>query len=83
MQKIGPFGKSGKGFLAHPKWAERFLRTQKNFFANEQNAMKAQQNRPKTEERRAFENLSAHFGYTENPSRQSKKDGVLQMNCNL
>jgi hypothetical protein len=42
MRKIGPFRKSGKGFSAHPKWAERFLRTQKNFFASK-NTMKAQQ----------------------------------------
>jgi hypothetical protein len=68
--------------LAHPKSAERFLRTKKNFFANK-NAMKAQQKRPKTEERRAFENFLAHFGCAENPSRQSKNNGVLQMNCNL
>jgi hypothetical protein len=38
---------------------------QKNFFSNK-NALKAQQNRPKTEERRAFENLLAHFGCAEN-----------------
>jgi hypothetical protein len=55
---------------------------QKNFFANK-NAMKAQQKRPKTEERKAFENLSAHYGCAKKSSRQSKKDGVLQMNCNL
>jgi hypothetical protein len=67
-------------FSAHPKRAERFFRMQKN-----KNALKAQQNRPKTEERRAFENLLAHFGCAENPkpSVLSKKDGVLQMNCNL
>jgi hypothetical protein len=35
--------------------------------------MKAQQKRPKMEERRAFENLLAHFECAENPSCQSKK----------
>jgi hypothetical protein len=34
--------------------------------------MKAQQKQPKTEERRAFENLLGHF-VCENPSRRSKK----------
>jgi hypothetical protein len=42
--------------------AKRFFRTQKNFFSNK-NAMKVQQKRPKTQERRAFENLSAHFAF--------------------
>jgi hypothetical protein len=50
--------KEWERFFAHPKWAKRFLRTQKNFFANK-TAMKAQQKQPKTEERRAFENVSA------------------------
>jgi hypothetical protein len=45
--------KEQKGFLAHPKRAERFFRTQKNFFLNK-NTIKVQQKRPKTEERRAL-----------------------------
>jgi hypothetical protein len=57
--------KEQKGFLAHPKKAERFFRTQKNFFLNK-NTIKVQRKRPKTEERRAFENLSVHFGCAEN-----------------
>jgi hypothetical protein len=65
--------------LAHPKPAKRFFRTQKNFFLNK-NTIKVQQKRPKTEERRAFENLSVHFGCAENLSALSEKDGVLQMN---
>jgi hypothetical protein len=76
MGKIGPFRKSRKVFLAHPKWAERFFRTQKNFFSNK-NAMKVkkkvQQKRPKTQERRAFENLSAHFECAENLSSIPKR----------
>jgi hypothetical protein len=80
--KIWSIWKEQKGFSAHPKWAERCFRTQKSFFPNK-NAMKAQQKRPKTEERSALENLSVHFGCAENPSCQSKKDGALQMNCNL
>jgi hypothetical protein len=49
MEKIGPFGKSRKVFLAHPKWAERFFRTQKNFFSNK-NAMKVNENSTKATE---------------------------------
>jgi hypothetical protein len=47
--------------------------------------MKAQQKQPKTEERRAFENIPAHFGCAKNfPSNpKTAKDRVLQMNCNL
>jgi hypothetical protein len=71
--------KEQKGFLAHPKRAKRFFRTQKNFFLNK-NTIKVQQKRPKTEDRRAFENLSVHFGCAENLSALSEKDGVLQMN---
>jgi hypothetical protein len=71
--------KEQKGFSGYPKWAKRFLITQKNFFWNK-NAMKVQQRRPKMEERRALENLLAHFGCAENPSVHSKNDEVLQMN---
>jgi hypothetical protein len=75
--KFEPNGKSWsiwkehKGFSVYPKWAKRFFRTQKNFFRYK-NAMKVQQRRPKTEERRAFENLLAHFRCAENPSVHSK-----------
>jgi hypothetical protein len=71
-----------KGFLAHPKRAERFFRTQKNFFSNK-NTIKVQQKRPKTEERRAFEKPFGPFWMRRKPSVLSRKDGVLQMNCNL
>jgi hypothetical protein len=75
MGKIGPFGKSRKVFLAHQKWAERFFRMQKNFFSNKNamKVMKVQQKRPKTQERRAFENLSVHFERAENLSSIPKR----------
>jgi hypothetical protein len=57
MGKSRSFGKSRKVFWRTSK---------KNFFSNK-NAMKVQQKQPKTEERRAFENLSAHFGCAKNP----------------
>jgi hypothetical protein len=49
MGKIGPFKKSRKVFLAHPKWAERFFRAQKNFFSNK-NAMKVNESSTKATE---------------------------------
>jgi hypothetical protein len=45
---------------------------QKNFFLNKK-AIKVQKKRLKTEERRAFENLSAPFGCAENPSSIPKR----------
>jgi hypothetical protein len=41
--------KEQKGFLAHPKRAERFFRTQKNFFSNK-NTIKVQQKPTKVTE---------------------------------
>jgi hypothetical protein len=49
MGKIGPFRKSRKVFLVHPKWAERFFRMQKNFFSNK-NAMKVKESSTKATE---------------------------------
>jgi hypothetical protein len=56
-------------FLAHPKRAKRFFRTQKNFFLNKKQWKFKQGSKkwPKTEEIRAFENLLAHFGCAKNP----------------
>jgi hypothetical protein len=41
--------KEQKGFLAHPKWAEGFFRTQKNFFSNK-NTMKVNESSTKATE---------------------------------
>jgi hypothetical protein len=41
--------KEQKGFLAHPKRAERFFRTQKNFFSNKK-AVKASESSTKATE---------------------------------
>jgi hypothetical protein len=79
MGKVGPFGKSRKVFQDIQNGPRGFLEHKKNFFWNK-NAMKVQQRRPKMEERRALENLLAHFGCAENPSVHSKNEGVLQMN---
>jgi hypothetical protein len=62
----------------------KVLKNAKGTSLQTKNTIKAQQQqkRPKMEERRAFENLSAHFGCAENfPS--NRKRTVLQMNCNL
>jgi hypothetical protein len=69
MGKIGPFGKSRKVFWHIQKGLKGFLERKRTSFRTKtnKNKIKVQQRRPKTEERRAFENLSVHFGCAENP----------------
>jgi hypothetical protein len=58
--------KEQKGFLAHPKWAKRLFWNAKELLF-EQKHNKSSTKATKAEERRAFENLSAHFGCAKNP----------------
>jgi hypothetical protein len=66
------------GKLVHSERAERFFGTFK--MGGKVFLECKRTKRPKTEARRAFEILSAHFGCAENLSIHSKKDRVLQMN---
>jgi hypothetical protein len=68
MGKIGPFGKSRKVFWHIRKGPKGFLERKRTSFRTKtlKNTIKVQQKRRKTEERRAFENLSVHFGCAEN-----------------
>jgi hypothetical protein len=63
-----------KRFFGTSKTGQKVFRTQKNFFLN-RNRMKVHQ---KAEERRAFENLLAHFGCPENHSFIPKRMGCCK-----
>jgi hypothetical protein len=77
--------KEQKGFLAHPKRAARFFRTQKNFFSNKNQQKQNKSSTKATENRRekSFWKPFGPFWMRWKPSVLSKKDGVLQMNWNL
>jgi hypothetical protein len=66
MGKISPFRKSRKVFWPIQNRPKGFKNTIKNFFWKKRN--KSIKRQPKTEERRAFENLLANCECADNPS---------------